>query len=438
MRRARLRAIMAALLAAAIILTMVASLIPQQAGAQTTSTTTAVTAPPPPDRSRSEVNAELNVLEASSDEIEAAINRLDTQLAAERAAAEQADFEVLAAQLVVDQAQAEVDAAQAEADRTADEVRKVAVEAYVNPPSEQMIAILVSANATEARQRQSYLKSKAADRAEALEARQAALDALDAKKDAAAGARDEAQAAANERDAAVAAIESSRAAQQEMADQISGKIASGLAEIAALDAIDRAHAASLAVEQARLVAAVARVTTPPTTAPAPQLAGDTVPTPTPPPTTSPPTTARPVTTVPPVVTPPPLVGPADLRTVAGFVVNKSIATAFGDMIAASQTAGIVLGGGAYRDPAAQIATRRNNCGPTDYDIWIKPASQCSPPTARPGTSMHEQGLAIDFTCSGSLITVRAGDCWNWLATNAATYGFYNLPSEPWHWSVNGH
>ncbi len=25
----------------------------------------------------------------------------------------------------------------------------------------------------------------------------------------------------------------------------------------------------------------------------------------------------------------------------------------------------------------------------------------------------------------------------WLAANASSYGFYNLPSEPWHWSTTG-
>lgn len=25
----------------------------------------------------------------------------------------------------------------------------------------------------------------------------------------------------------------------------------------------------------------------------------------------------------------------------------------------------------------------------------------------------------------------------WLAANAPSYGFFNLPSEPWHWTVNG-
>ena len=66
-----------------------------------------------------------------------------------------------------------------------------------------------------------------------------------------------------------------------------------------------------------------------------------------------------------------------------------------------------------------------------------PASQCTPPTAIPGTSAHEQGLAIDFTCNGGG-TVRRGDpCWNWLAVHAGDYGLINLPSEAWHWSTDG-
>jgi LAS superfamily LD-carboxypeptidase LdcB len=66
-----------------------------------------------------------------------------------------------------------------------------------------------------------------------------------------------------------------------------------------------------------------------------------------------------------------------------------------------------------------------------------PASQCDPPTARPGTSMHEQGLAIDFTCNGGGALSRSSVCFGWLSRNAANYGFYNLPEEPWHWSTNG-
>jgi D-alanyl-D-alanine carboxypeptidase len=51
--------------------------------------------------------------------------------------------------------------------------------------------------------------------------------------------------------------------------------------------------------------------------------------------------------------------------------------------------------------------------------------------------MHEQGKALDLQYNGSLITSRSNAGFKWLSANAASYGFYNLPSEPWHWSVNG-
>jgi D-alanyl-D-alanine carboxypeptidase len=53
--------------------------------------------------------------------------------------------------------------------------------------------------------------------------------------------------------------------------------------------------------------------------------------------------------------------------------------------------------------------------------------------------MHEQGLAIDFTCNGGgSIESHSNVCYQWLAAHASQYGFHNLPSEAWHWSVNGH
>jgi LAS superfamily LD-carboxypeptidase LdcB len=51
--------------------------------------------------------------------------------------------------------------------------------------------------------------------------------------------------------------------------------------------------------------------------------------------------------------------------------------------------------------------------------------------------MHEQGLAVDLTYNGSLITSRSNPGFIWLDANAAGFGFYNLPAEPWHWSTNG-
>ena len=51
--------------------------------------------------------------------------------------------------------------------------------------------------------------------------------------------------------------------------------------------------------------------------------------------------------------------------------------------------------------------------------------------------MHERGLAIDFTYAGRVIGSRSSPAYKWLAANTSRYGFYNLPSEPWHWSTNG-
>jgi LAS superfamily LD-carboxypeptidase LdcB len=119
-------------------------------------------------------------------------------------------------------------------------------------------------------------------------------------------------------------------------------------------------------------------------------------------------------------------------------VASSLVGSLQSMMNAASSAGINLCGGGYRSSAGQIETRRNNCGTSYYDIYEKPASQCSPPTARPGQSMHERGLAVDFTCNGGgVIASHSSPCFQWLAGNASSYGFYNLPSEPWHWSSNG-
>lgn len=50
--------------------------------------------------------------------------------------------------------------------------------------------------------------------------------------------------------------------------------------------------------------------------------------------------------------------------------------------------------------------------------------------AKPGTSNHESGLAIDFK--------NTKGAYSWLAKNAERFGMKNLPGEPWHYSPNGH
>jgi LAS superfamily LD-carboxypeptidase LdcB len=137
---------------------------------------------------------------------------------------------------------------------------------------------------------------------------------------------------------------------------------------------------------------------------------------------------------PPAIPPAP---PEDMRRVQGIEVHKDIADRVDQMLTAARNDGIDLGGWGYRSNLKQIELRQKHCGTSEYDVWEKPASACSPPTARPGQSNHERGLAIDFTYNGGSMTSRSNPGFVWLAENAATYGFVNLPSEPWHWSTDG-
>jgi hypothetical protein len=118
-------------------------------------------------------------------------------------------------------------------------------------------------------------------------------------------------------------------------------------------------------------------------------------------------------------------------------VHAQLAPAVEGLYAAAAADGHQLCGGGYRPPGRQIELRRQNCGPSTYAIYEMPSSECSPPTARPGNSNHERGLAIDLTCGGALIRSRSNPCFAWLDDHAADYGLANLPSEPWHWSNDG-
>jgi hypothetical protein len=121
----------------------------------------------------------------------------------------------------------------------------------------------------------------------------------------------------------------------------------------------------------------------------------------------------------------------------GVMVHRCLVDRVRAMQDAAAADGIVLGGGGYRTTAAQIELRRQHCGDSDYAIYEMPSNQCTPPTARPGQSQHERGLAIDVTANGARVKTRSSAGFRWLAAHASDYGLYNLPSEPWHWSTTG-
>jgi len=105
-------------------------------------------------------------------------------------------------------------------------------------------------------------------------------------------------------------------------------------------------------------------------------------------------------------------------------------------LAWSQNSPIKLSGGSYRSKQDQEKLRAQHCV-GEANIYNKNA-KCSPPTAFPGTSRHESGLAIDFTCDGVLIQAQDNKCFIWLSQNANNYKLFNFKKEPWHWSVDGH
>lgn len=123
--------------------------------------------------------------------------------------------------------------------------------------------------------------------------------------------------------------------------------------------------------------------------------------------------------------------------VGGFRVSPQIAEPLAAMLAAAAEEEIILGGWGYRSTEEQIQLRINHCGETGFAIFDGPSPNCEPPTARPLHSQHELGLAIDFTENGEILN-SASPGFLWLQENAATFGFFNLPSEAWHWSTTGH
>lgn len=86
--------------------------------------------------------------------------------------------------------------------------------------------------------------------------------------------------------------------------------------------------------------------------------------------------------------------------------------------------GVNMTGGAFRKYEDQLA------------IYNGRGCPCNPPVAKPGSSQHERGLAIDF--NPGMQMSKSHPTHVWMATNGPRFGFFNLASEPWHWSTSGH
>jgi peptidoglycan hydrolase CwlO-like protein len=363
---------------------------------------------------RAQKAAEVNALKASDAELERAIDALNGNLRSQEAAAATARQAAATARSDAATARAEQERTLAQLAEVQGAMRQVAVEAYIRGPDAQG-ADVAGATLSDTVLRQHLLDlavGRSTDLADQLEA---LGEDLAAKRAAADDAAERSSQRKRQMDAQLGQLAAARSAKQKLADNVETRLERALGEADSLAAVDKQLAASITARQAALARKAGPTSSRGTTATARA------------PSRSPSSGAsgsRPTSN-------------PNLRTVRGITVAASIADNLEALLNASDGAGMNFGGQGYRSSEGQVQTRRNNCGTSDYDVYEKPASQCSPPTARPGQSMHEQGLAVDFTNNGRLIQSRSDPAFVWLKGNASRFGFHNLPAEPWHWSTNG-
>jgi peptidoglycan hydrolase CwlO-like protein len=397
---------------------------------------------------RGQIDLEVGGLTAQDAQVQAAVAALETNVATQQAELEEAERARDEAVGELTSATAAVDAQQATIDLLNLATDDLVVQSYVNPPSDNVLDAFKADSLSDAAVKQALVGIEADQDADLLDQLEQAHEDLEVDKAAKADAAAEAESKRATAEAELTELQNALAQQQSFAAQIEQQLNAKLAEAESLKAFDAALADQLVREQeevarqlramqaaaeaqrraeqeaaARAAAAAAAAGRP---APRPSGGGgggggggdDDAPA---------------------VILP----APGGLATVTcpsggSITVAGSIAGNVQRLLNAASADGVSLcASSGYRSPEKQIELRREHCGTSNYAIYRMPASQCSPPTAIPGSSMHERGLAIDFSCNGGGAIIRGNACWNWLAAHADEYGLYNLPSEPWHWSTTG-
>jgi hypothetical protein len=112
------------------------------------------------------------------------------------------------------------------------------------------------------------------------------------------------------------------------------------------------------------------------------------------------------------------------------IVNSRVSGAVLAMVQAAAKGGVTLAANSsFRTMEHQQALCAANalCASGNYTY-----------VAKPGTSNHQMGLAIDFsTLPATPGPVPGNPVWDWLSKNAAIFGYKNYPAEAWHWSPTG-
>jgi D-alanyl-D-alanine carboxypeptidase len=370
------------------------------------------------------VSVDVDVLRAEDSEVSGALSDVRENVDAQKAALSEAQLALTAAQTNLGIAEAALADTQARLSAINDQADAVVIDSFINPPVESALDALSAESTESATVKQTLLGLQADDNA-ALLAQYMELQAqLNAEKTAREQAKDVAESAQADADAAYADVQDAVGQQAAFAAEVQKRIDQRLAEADNLAAVDPELAAQIRGRVEELAAALNELDEEVQAERARQHAAELA-------------EQAEINKNIPGLKPVPG-GVTDVACPDGGVVQVAgdIAHQVERLLADADAAGFTMCGYGYRDPADQIAIRRANCGTSNYAIYQAPSSYCRPPTARPGTSMHEQGLAIDFTVGSG--TIRSGSgASNWLRANAANYGLYNLPGEAWHYSVTG-
>lgn len=346
--------------------------------------------------------AQVDALRADASEVEAAIAALDQNVAVQRARLEDAQRAVASVRAELAAAEAARAEAEGEAAALRKELETVALAAYVRPPADDLAMVLADEDPSASAKRKAMAEARTRSAADVLDQLRGAQEAARRAGRRAAEALVAAEAAEAAEQAGFDELSSALGLQQDLAGDVQARLDAALSEAAAISGRSQALADEITAREQALAAKVS--------SPARSSSG-----------------SRPSW----------VSSGVEVTTVRGIEVNVIIADQLEAMLAAAEADGVALTGSGYRDIQTQIWLREQHCGSSEYAIWEMPSGDCSPPVARPGYSMHEQGLAIDFVVGDDLIRSRGTTAYGWLSDHAAEYGFYNLPSEPWHWSTTG-
>ncbi len=344
-------------------------------------------------RQQAETALAIDLLSASAVEIQVRLAEVESWVGAQEKVVAAAQSELVVALGAAGEARTAEEAKAVELTELEALMREIAVEAFIRPRGMEGLAILVDRDLDAAAKADVMLRAKS-DRdnrvADELADAEAALRKLRVVADQ--GAR-RAQGLAEEAASALDELHRARLEQVGLAEQIKADLVTTTESVQLLGGAEAEAAVAVQRETEALLARVSRAAAVP------------------------------------------------LVNVRGFQVHADIAPAVEALLSEAERDEIELGGWGYRTTEQQVSLRRQHCGGEGVSesdaVYGKPASACSPPTAKPGTSMHELGLAIDFTHGGTTIGSHSSPAFEWLAEHAPAYGLHNLPSEPWHWSVNG-